>query len=85
MIGNSCLRTPDSTGDLVSIVESRSAAWTVEGLAKLLKTSTKFLYRQLKRGVPPAYRVDRLVRLDRAHTAAWLRQLELAAPERRSA
>ena len=69
-----CLRAPVSTtGDLASIVESRPTAWTVEELSRLLQTSTKFVYSQVRRNLLPAYRIGPLLRLDPATTAAWLR------------
>jgi excisionase family DNA binding protein len=71
---NSCLRAPVSTvDDLVSVVESRQAAWTVEEFARLLKTSTKYIYKQVRYGMLPAYKVGSMLRLDPKTTASWLR------------
>jgi len=46
-----CLRAPVITDDLASFVESRQGAWTVEEFANLLKTSTKYIYKQVRHGM----------------------------------
>jgi excisionase family DNA binding protein len=72
---NLCSRVPVITDDDLAcdVVESGQAAWTVEGLAMLLKTSTNFIYQQIRRGLLPAYRVGSMLRLDPKATANWLR------------
>ena len=72
---NLCSRVPVITDDDLAcdVVESGQAAWTVEGLAMLLKTSTNFIYQQIRRGLLPAYRGGSMLRLDPKATANWLR------------
>lgn len=72
---NVYLRAPVITtaDDLASVVESRSAAWTVEEFAKLLNVSTKFIYGQTSKGLLPSYRLGGMIRLDPAQAAEWLR------------
>jgi len=78
-----CLRAPDSaTGDLVSIVESKRAGWTVEQFARLLEVSTKSIYKEVKRGTLVAYKVGSMLRLDPKATANWPRdRMTVPAPQ----
>lgn len=57
----------------MSIVESKRAGWTVEQFARLLEVSAKFVYKQVKQGALPAYRVGSMIRLDPKAAASWLR------------
>jgi excisionase family DNA binding protein len=72
---NVCSRVPVTTtdDDLARVVKSRQATWTVEGLAMLLETSTKFIYQKIRRGLLPAYRVGSMLGLDPKAAANWLR------------
>lgn len=47
-------------------------ALTIEQLARMLNLSPKTLYKQVKSGRLPAYRIGASVRLDPARTAVWL-------------
>lgn len=76
------LRAPVMIDDLARVVESRSAAWTVEEFAKLLNVSTKFIYGQTSKGLLPSYRLGGMIRLDPAQAAEWLRQREVATDRR---
>jgi excisionase family DNA binding protein len=69
------IKTTKSTrrGDLIAEIESRRQAFTVESLADLLQVSRKFIYRQIKHGSLPAFRLSAELRLDPATVAAWLR------------
>lgn len=67
------LREPVIIDDLARVVESRQEVLTVEEFANLLKTSTKYIYKEVKRGTLVAYRVGSMLRLDPKTTANWLR------------
>jgi excisionase family DNA binding protein len=76
MIGDlqACDESQNPSRDLVSVVESSEAAWTVQGLAKLLSLSPRGLYDLVESGSLPAYRIGTAIRLCPATTAAWLRE-----------
>jgi hypothetical protein len=77
-----CLRASVITDDLASVLESRQEALKVEEFAHLLKTSTKFMYKQFRQGLLPAYRAGSLIRLDPKTTANWLRsRMTVPAPQ----
>jgi len=76
---------PFETCDLVTRIEHWPHALTAPEFADLLGVGKTKIYDLAKRGGIPHYRVAGSIRFDPATTAAWLRQHELAAPERRSA
>jgi excisionase family DNA binding protein len=64
------METPES---LDTIVGKRRTAWTVEALAELLNVGPSGLYKLIKRGKLPAYRINCSIRLDPQAVATWLR------------
>lgn len=57
---------------IIEIIENRETAMTVEELAAYLNASPKTLYKAIRAGRLPAYRVAG-IRLDPAEVAKWLR------------
>ena len=57
---------------IIEIIESRETALTVDELAGLLSASPKTLYKAIRSGRLPAYRVAG-IHLDPAEVAKWLR------------
>lgn len=58
---------------LIETIESMDTLLTVESLGILLSTSPKTLYKAVKAGRLPAYRIGGSIRLDPSEVAAWLR------------
>jgi excisionase family DNA binding protein len=75
----------DSGRDLASRIEQRTSALKAPELADLLGLGKTAIYDLAKRGGIPHYRVAGSIRLDPATTAAWLRNREVAFPERKAA
>ena len=71
--------------DLATRIERRTSALTAPELADLLGLGKTAIYNLAKRGGIPHYRVAGSIRFDPATTAAWLRNREIAFPERRAA
>lgn len=59
--------------NLLETLETRETALTVDELGRLLNTSPKTLYKAVKSGRLPAYRVGGSIRLDPTEVAEWLR------------
>jgi len=59
---------------LIEIIESKTNALTIGDLANLLNQSPKTLYKAVKSGRLPAYRVGGSIRLDPHDIAEWLRK-----------
>jgi excisionase family DNA binding protein len=59
--------------DLIEKIEQWGTALTVEDLANLLNASPKTIYKQIKRGKLPAFRIGSLLRLNPEAVARWLR------------
>lgn len=62
---------------IAETLESRKTLMTVEELSVLLSTSTKTLYKSIKAGKLPAYRLGG-IRLDPREVAAWMHQRHTA-------
>lgn len=58
--------------NIIETIERRATALTVDELAGLLNASPKTLYKAIRAGRLPAYRVAG-IRLDPAEVAKWLR------------
>ena len=59
--------------NLLETIETCETALTVDELGNLLNTSPKTLYKAIKAGHLPAYRVGGSIRLDPKEVAEWLR------------
>ncbi len=59
---------------IIEIVESKPNAMTVEELATLVSQSPKTLYKAIKAGRMPAYRLNGSIRLDPHDIGEWLRK-----------
>jgi len=57
---------------LTDIVAAKHGAWKVDELAQLLACSEKVLYKFIRQGRLPAFRIGTLVRLDPKSTSVWL-------------
>jgi excisionase family DNA binding protein len=82
---NQGISAPIEIGDLATRIERWPHALTAPEFADLMGLGKTAIYDLAKRGGIPHYRLAGSVRLDPATTAAWLRQHEVAAPERRAA
>jgi len=71
--------------DLATRIERRTSALTAPELAELLGLGKTAIYDLAKRGGIPHYRVAGSIRFDPATTGAWLRNREVAFPERKAA
>ncbi|PSH02564.1 MAG: hypothetical protein CXZ00_16815 [Acidobacteria bacterium] len=60
--------------NLIETVENWGKALRVEELAGLLSHSPKTLYKHIKAGSLPAYRIGGSILLDPSEVANWLRQ-----------
>lgn len=58
---------------LADQIAAMGQALTVEQLAELLQCSKKALYKMVRRGTLPSFRVGTMVRFDPEITAQWLR------------
>lgn len=58
---------------LADQIAATGQALTVEQLAELLQCSKKALYKMVRSGTLPSFRVGTMVRFDPAITAQWLR------------
>jgi excisionase family DNA binding protein len=76
---------PFETGDLATRIERWPHALTAPELADLLGLGKTAVYDMAKRGSIPHYRFAGSIRFDPATTAVWLRDREVAFPERRAA
>jgi len=76
---------PIETCDLATRIEHWPHALTAPELADLLGLGKTAIYDLAKRGGIPHYRVAGSIRLDPATTAAWLRNRQVAFPERKAA
>lgn len=56
------------------MIESEQNAMTIDELATILTQSPKTLYKAVKRGSLPAFRIGGSIRLDRHDVAEWLRK-----------
>lgn len=61
--------------DLAACIEVGKKALTVVELAALLSVSTKQLYKMIRRGDIPSFRIAGSIRMDPVPTARWLRSL----------
>jgi len=59
---------------LIELIESKPNALTVEELATMMSQSPKTLYKAVKTGRLPAYRLGGSIRLDPHDVAEWLRK-----------
>lgn len=59
--------------DIPETIETHNGAWTVNALAQLLGVSTKLLYKLIRQGRLPAFRIGTLVRLNPKTTGEWFR------------
>ena len=75
----------DPGRDLATRIERRTSALTAPELADLLGLGKTAIYDLAKRGGIAHYRVAGSIRFDPAKTAAWLRNREVAFPERKAA
>jgi excisionase family DNA binding protein len=82
---NQGIVVPFETCDLATRIEHWPHALTAPELADLLGLGKTAIYDLAKRGGIPHYRVAGSIRLDPATTAAWLREREVAFPERLAA
>jgi len=82
---NQGIVVPFETCDLATRIEHWPHALTAPELADMLGLGKTAIYDLAKRGGIPYYRVAGSIRLDPATTAAWLRNREVAFPERRAA
>lgn len=58
---------------IIETVANRSTAMTIEELGTLLSQSVKTLYKAVRAGRLPAYRIGGSIRLDPTDVAEWLR------------
>jgi len=58
--------------DLPEIIRRKRHAWTADDLAALLGVSAKYLYKQVRAGRLPAYKLGSMLRFNPMTTAAWL-------------
>lgn len=56
------------------MIESKESALTIEELATMVGVSPKTLYKAVKTGRLPAYRIGGSIRLDPEDIADWLRK-----------
>ena len=80
---NQGISAPFEIGDLATRIERWPHALTAPELADLLGLGKSTIYDLAKRGEIPHYRVASSIRLDPVTTAAWLRNREVAFPERK--
>jgi excisionase family DNA binding protein len=59
---------------IIDMIESGKNALTVEQLANKVSKSPKTLYKAIKAGRLPAYRIGGSIRLDPHDVAEWLRK-----------
>jgi len=59
---------------IVETIEKMDSLLTVEMLGKLLSMSEKTLYKAIRSGKLPAYRLGGSIRLEPTEVAKWLRQ-----------
>jgi excisionase family DNA binding protein len=59
--------------DIIETIENFDHALKVEELANLVNISTKTLYRLIRAGKLPTFRIGGQVRLNPSITASWLR------------
>jgi excisionase family DNA binding protein len=71
--------------NLASRIAKMPRALTAAELATLLNLGKTVVYDMAATGRIPSIKIGATVRFDPARTAAWLRQHEVAAPERRAA
>jgi excisionase family DNA binding protein len=71
--------------DLASRVEKLPGALTATELATLLNMGRTAVYEMAATGRIPCIRIGSTVRFDPSRTATWIREHEIAVPERRSA
>jgi len=82
---NQGISAPFEIGDLATRIERWPHALTAPELAELLGFGKTTIYDLAKRGGIPHYRMAGSIRFDPATTAAWLRNREVAFPERTGA
>ena len=82
---NQGISAPFEIGDLATRIERWPHALAAPELADLLGLGKTAIYDLAKRGGIPHYRVAGSIRLDPATTAAWLRDREVAFPEKKAA
>jgi excisionase family DNA binding protein len=82
---NQGISAPFEIGDLATRIERWPHALTAPELAELLGFGKTTIYDLAKRGGIPHYRMAGSIRFDPATTAAWLRNREVAFPERKGA
>ncbi|HUO14342.1 MAG TPA: helix-turn-helix domain-containing protein [Verrucomicrobiae bacterium] len=58
---------------IIEMIETKESALTVEELATTVSVSPKTLYKAIKSGRLPAYRLGGSIRLDPHDVAEWLR------------
>ncbi len=63
---------------IIETIEKMKTLMTVETLGNLTSTSQKTLYKAVKSGRLPAYRVGGSIRLEPAEVAEWLRDRRTA-------
>jgi excisionase family DNA binding protein len=79
------ISAPLEIGDLATRIERWPHALTAPELADLLGLGKTTIYDFTKRGGIPHYRMAGSIRFDPATTAMWLRNREVAFPERKGA
>ena len=82
---NQGISAPFEIGDLATRIQRWPHALTAPELAELLGFGKTTIYDLAKRGGIPHYRMAGSIRFDPATTAAWLRNREVAFPERKGA
>jgi excisionase family DNA binding protein len=68
-----------ASANIISLIETRSGAWSAPELAELLGCTGKHIYALAKSGRMPHIRIGGMVRFDPAATADWLRNRFVAA------
>jgi excisionase family DNA binding protein len=59
---------------LIESIAARKNALTVEGLAELLNCSEEKLYKDVKKGKIPHFKLGSMIRFDPQKIAAWLQE-----------
>ena len=80
---NQGISAPFEIGDLATRIQRWPHALTAPELADLLGLGKTTIYDLAKRSGIPHYRMAGSIRFDPATTAAWLRNREVAFPERK--
>ena len=68
-----------ASANVITLIGSKSGAWSAPELAELLGCTGKHIYALAKSGRMPHLRIGAMVRFDPAATAEWLRKRYIAA------